>query len=142
MKCVILHGGTGTRLRPLTYSGPKQLIPIANKPVSQYALEDVISCGVREVAIVLGQTFPELVREHYGDGSRFGVKITYVEQKTPLGIAHAIGLCREFVGNDDFVVYLGDNMLQHGIKEYASRFQEHSFEGMVLLPASAKRGHQ
>ncbi|MEM2026060.1 MAG: sugar phosphate nucleotidyltransferase [Desulfurococcaceae archaeon] len=80
IKGIILHGGAGTRLRPLTFSGPKQLIPVANKPVSQYVLEDLRDSGIREVAIVLGETFPELVREHYGDGSKFGVTITYVYQ--------------------------------------------------------------
>ncbi len=133
MKGIILHGGSGTRLRPLTYSGPKQLIPIANKPVSQYVLEDIISCGVAEVAIVLGGTFSELVREFYGDGSRFGVKITYVQQDRPRGIAHAIGLCEDFVGEDDFVVYLGDNMLQGGIVSQAKKFHESKFDAMVLL---------
>jgi glucose-1-phosphate thymidylyltransferase len=133
MKGVILHGGSGTRLRPLTYSGPKQLIPVANKPVSQYALEDIASCGIDEVAIILGPTFPELVREHYGDGSKFGMKIRYIRQEEPRGIAHAIGLCEDFVGKDDFVVYLGDNILQHGIGGNASRFHKDDSEAMVLL---------
>lgn len=133
MKGVILHGGAGTRLRPLTYSGPKQLIPVANKPVSQYALEDLVSSGITDVAIVLGETFPELVREHYGDGSRFGAKITYVYQGKPLGIAHAVGLCEEFVGGDRFVVYLGDNMLQHGVRRYVERFLSGGYDAMVLL---------
>jgi glucose-1-phosphate thymidylyltransferase len=133
MKGIILHGGAGTRLRPLTYSGPKQLIPIANKPVSQYALEDLISAGIRDIAIVLGETFPELVREHYGDGSRFGVRITYVYQGLPKGIAHAIGLCKDFVGDDKFVVYLGDNMLQNGIKEFVREFVDNNYDAMVLL---------
>lgn len=133
MKGVILHGGSGTRLRPLTYSGPKQLIPVANKPVSQYALEDLIACGVKEVAIILGRTFPEQVREFYGDGSRFGVKITYVVQDEPLGIAHAVGLCKNFAGDDSFIVYLGDNMLQHGIEKYASEFKANKYDAMVLL---------
>jgi glucose-1-phosphate thymidylyltransferase len=133
MKGIILHGGSGTRLRPLTYSGPKQLIPVANKPVSQYALEDIVSCGVSEVAIILGQTFPELVRAHYGDGSAFGAKITYIQQDEPRGIAHAIGLCEGFVGGNDFIVYLGDNMLQHGIGEPAARFQKNHYDAMVLL---------
>lgn len=133
MKGIILHGGLGTRLRPLTYSGPKQLIPIANKPVSQHVLEDLISSGIRDITIVLGNIFPELVQEHYGDGSRFGVKITYIYQGYPKGIAHAIGLCKEFVGNDKFVVYLGDNMLQHGIKEYVSEFLNSDYDAMILL---------
>ncbi len=133
MKGIILHGGQGTRLRPLTYAGPKQLIPIANKPVSQYVLEDLISLGIREVAIILGETFPELVREYYGDGSRFGVKITYVNQGKALGIAHAVSLCKEFVGEDDFVVYLGDNIFQHGIAKYASTFTNDRLDSMILL---------
>jgi len=133
MKGIILHGGAGTRLRPLTYSGPKQLIPVANKPISQYVLEDLINAGINEIAIVLGGTFPELVREHYGDGSRFGAKITYVEQGRPLGIAHAVSLCRDFVGDERFVVYLGDNMLQWGIKRYVERFLSEDHDAMVLL---------
>ena len=86
MKGVILHGGAGTRLRPLTFSGPKQLIPVANKPVSQYVLEDLRDAGIKDIAIVLGEIYPELVQEHYGDGSRFGVRITYIHQGKPLGI--------------------------------------------------------
>ncbi len=133
MKGIILHGGQGTRLRPLTYAGPKQLIPIANKPVSQYVLEDLISLGIKEVAIVLGETFPELVREYYGDGSRFGVKITYINQGRALGIAHAVSLCKDFVAEDDFVVYLGDNIFQHGIAKYASSFVNGRLDSMILL---------
>lgn len=133
MRGIILHGGAGTRLRPLTYSGPKQLIPVANKPVSQYVLEDLVSSGIAEIAIVLGETFPELVREHYGDGSKFGAKITYVHQGRPLGIAHAVGLCKGFVGDKKFVVYLGDNMLQSGIKHYVEKFIAGSYDAMVLL---------
>ena len=133
MKGIILHGGAGTRLRPLTYSGPKQLIPVANKPVSQYALEDLINAGVKDIAIVLGNTFPELVREHYGDGSKFNARITYVKQGDPLGIAHAVKLCRDFVRDEKFVVYLGDNILQGGIKSYAEEFNRENYDAMVLL---------
>ncbi|MEM2617695.1 MAG: sugar phosphate nucleotidyltransferase, partial [Thermofilaceae archaeon] len=133
MKGVILHGGAGTRLRPLTFSGPKQLIEVAGKPVSQWVLEDLVSAGVRDVAIVLGDVFPELVVQHYGDGSRFGARVTYVHQGRPLGIAHAVSLCREFVGGDSFVVYLGDNLLQHGIKRYLEEFLREGYDAMVLL---------
>ncbi|MEM0267620.1 MAG: glucose-1-phosphate thymidylyltransferase [Thermofilaceae archaeon] len=133
MKGVILHGGAGTRLRPLTFSGPKQLIEVAGKPVSQWVLEDLVSAGVREVAIVLGDVFPELVVQHYGDGSRFGARVTYVHQGRPLGIAHAVSLCREFVGGDSFVVYLGDNLLQHGVKRYLEEFLAGGYDAMVLL---------
>jgi len=133
MKGVILHGGAGTRLRPLTFSGPKQLIPVANKPVSQYVLEDLVSSGIRDIAIILGETFPELVREHYGDGSRFGCRITYIHQGKPLGIAHAISLTKNFVGDDKFVVYLGDNLLQYGIREYVEYFSKSDLDAMILL---------
>lgn len=133
MKGVILHGGAGTRLRPLTFSGPKQLIPIANKPVSQYVLEDLISSGIKDIAIILGEVFPEMVREYYGDGTRFGCRITYIYQGKPLGIAHAVGLAKDFVGGDEFVVYLGDNLLQHGIKKYVDYFNKYDLDAMILL---------
>ncbi len=133
MKGVILHGGAGTRLRPLTFSGPKQLIPVANKPVSQYVLEDLVSSGIKNIAIILGETFPELVREYYGDGSKFNCKITYIYQGKPLGIAYAVSLTKDFVNNDKFVVYLGDNLLQYGIKEYISYFDENDLDAMILL---------
>mgnify|MGYP000014567874 CR=1 FL=1 len=133
MKGIILHGGAGTRLRPLTFSGPKQLIPVANKPISQYVLEDLRDSGIREIAIILGNIYPEKVINHYGDGSRFGVKITYIHQGEPKGIAHAVGLCKEFVAGDDFIVYLGDNLIQHGIKKYLDEFQNGEYDGYILL---------
>uniref|UniRef100_A0A7C4S5F2 Bifunctional protein GlmU n=1 Tax=Geoglobus ahangari TaxID=113653 RepID=A0A7C4S5F2_9EURY len=133
MKGVILHGGAGTRLRPLTFSGPKQLIPVANKPVSQYVLEDLVSSGVRDIAIILGEVFPELVKEHYKDGSAFGARITYIYQGKPLGIAHAVKLCKEFVGNDEFVVYLGDQILQKGTRNYLEKFLNGNYDAFILL---------
>ena len=133
MKGIILHGGAGTRLRPLTFSGPKQLIPVANKPISQYVLEDLRDSGIKEIAIILGNIYPEKVVNYYRDGSRFGVKITYIHQGEPKGIAHAVGLCKEFVAGDDFVVYLGDNLIQHGIKKYLNEFQSGEYDGYILL---------
>jgi len=133
MKGIILHGGAGTRLRPLTFSGPKQLIPVANKPISQYVLEDLRDSGIREIAIILGNIYPEKVVNHYGDGSGFGVKITYIHQGEPKGIAHAVGLCKEFVAGDDFIVYLGDNLIQNGIKKYLDEFQNGEYDGYILL---------
>ncbi len=133
VKGIILHGGAGTRLRPLTFTGPKQLIPVANKPISQYVLEDLRGSGIRDVAIVLGETCPEMVKEYYGDGSRFDVKIAYIYQGKPLGIAHAVGLCRDFVGEDSFVVYLGDNMLQNGIKEYVVKSLDGGYDAYILF---------
>jgi glucose-1-phosphate thymidylyltransferase len=133
LKGVILHGGQGTRLMPLTHTGPKQLIPVANKPISQYVLESLRDAGICDIAIVLGDIYPEKVKEFYGDGSRFGVKITYVYQGKPLGIAHAIGQCKDFVGNTPFVVHLGDDLIKGGIKRYAEKFRGSDYDGMVLL---------
>lgn len=133
MKGIILHGGHGTRLRPLTHTGPKQLLSIANKPMSMYALEDLIDAGITNIAIIIGDVFPEKVKEFYGDGAKYGVKITYVYQDKPGGIAQAIGLCRKFVGDDKFVVYLGDNILKGGIKKFATRFNESKSDALILL---------
>ena len=133
MKGIVLHGGSGTRLRPLTHTGPKQLIPIANKPVSQYAVEDLIDCEIREIAFVLGDTHPNRVKEYYGDGSRFGVRFQYVPQGEPLGIAHAVGLCHGFVGDESFIVYLGDNLIKGGIAKFAEEFHKTEADAMILL---------
>ena len=133
MKGIILHGGYGTRLRPLTHTGPKQLIPVANKPISQHALEDLVEAEINEITIVLGDTYPEKVKEHYGDGSKFGAKITYINQGEPKGIAHAVGLCEQHMKNDSFVVYLGDNLIKGGIKDFTETFKTSNQEAMILL---------
>jgi glucose-1-phosphate thymidylyltransferase len=125
MKGVILHGGAGTRLRPLTHTGPKQLIPIANKPMSLYAVETLRDAGITDVAIVLGSLAPEKVQEYYGDGARFGVRISYIHQGEPKGIAHAVKLTEYFAGDEPFVVFLADNILKGGIREMVDDF-EHS----------------
>ena len=111
MKGVILHGGQGTRLRPLTHTGPKQLINIAGKPISQWALEKLIRMGIKEIAIVLGENNPTKVIEYYGDGSKFGVNITYYFQGKARGIAEAVYRVRDFTKDDRFVVFLGDNVI-------------------------------
>jgi glucose-1-phosphate thymidylyltransferase len=133
MKGVILHGGHGTRLRPLTHTGPKQLIPVANKPISQYVLEDMRNAGIRDIAIIIGGVMPEKVKDYYGDGDKFGVKITYVNQEKPAGIAHAVGLTEKFIGDSPFVVYLGDNLLKGGISKIAEELQQKKYDSMVLL---------
>lgn len=133
MKGIILHGGHGTRLRPLTHTGPKQLLKIANKPMSQYALEDLRNAGITDIAIIIGDVYPEKVKEFYGDGSKFGVSITYVFQDQPKGIAHAIALCKEFVGNEKFVVYLGDNILRKGLESYVSNFSTSDDSAQILV---------
>jgi glucose-1-phosphate thymidylyltransferase len=133
MKGIILGGGRGTRLRPLTHTGPKQLIPVANRPVIEYAVEDLREVGITDVAVVLGNKGREEIQAHLGDGSAFGVDITYVVQGNPLGIAHAVGCCREFVGEDDFVVYLGDNVLKRGIADLVGSFEAGEHAASIAL---------
>lgn len=133
MKGIILHGGHGTRLRPLTHTGPKQLLPIANKPMSQYALDDLKKAGVKDIAIIIGDVYPEKVKEYYGDGSKFGVNITYVYQDKPKGISHAIRLCKDFIGSEKFIVYLGDNVLRKNLIDYTKKFSSSNSDAMILL---------
>jgi len=138
VKGVLLHGGSGTRLRPLTHTGPKQLIPVAGKPISQYCLEDMRDAGVNEVAIILGPVWPEKVREYYGDGTKLSMRLHYIFQGEPKGLAHAVSLAQEFVGDDKFTVYLGDNLLKGGIAEHASAFASSKADAMVLLSDVSK----
>jgi glucose-1-phosphate thymidylyltransferase len=133
MKGIILHGGHGTRLRPLTHTGPKQLLPIANKPMSQYCVESLIDAGISEICIIIGGIGANKVKEYYGNGERFGAKITYIEQDYPRGIAHAIGLCRDFVKNEKFVVFLGDNIIQKSIRDFVKEFEGSEHDATVLL---------
>ena len=133
MKGVVLHGGFGSKLRPLTHTGPKQLIPVANKPISQYVLEDLRNSGVTEIAIVLGNIHPEKVKEHYGSGQKISVKIQYIQQNEPKGIAHAVSLCEEYVRNNRFIVYLGDNLIKGGVQNFAQTFQNSDYDAMILL---------
>jgi len=133
MKGIILHGGHGTRLRPLTHTGPKQLLKIANKPMSQYALEDLRDVGITDIAIIIGDVYPEKVKEFYGNGEKFGVNLTYIYQDNPKGIAHAINLCSDFIGNNKFVVYLGDNILRTGLSSYVQKFESSLNDAQILL---------
>jgi glucose-1-phosphate thymidylyltransferase len=116
MKGLVLSGGYGTRLRPLTHTGPKQLIPIANKPNILYCIEDLRDAGITDIAVILGNVMPEKVQEFLGDGSKFGVKITYIVQGEPKGIAQAVSLSKDFMGKEPFIMYLGDNLLKNGIR--------------------------
>src|SRR6266478_4644280 len=113
VKALVLSGGSGTRLRPFTYAMPKQLIPIANKPVLEYAIEGIRDLGVNEIYIIVGGWEDE-ISAAIGDGSRFGVSISYIRQDRPRGLAHAVQIARPFLRDDDFVMYLGDNMLPEG----------------------------
>jgi len=133
MKGIILHGGHGTRLRPLTHTGPKQLLPIANKPMSQFCLEAISETGITDIAIIIGGTGSNKVQEYYGEGSKFGVNITYIEQDEPKGIAHAINLCQNFIGDEKFLVFLGDNIIQKSIRDFAQKFDKSNSDASILL---------
>ena len=119
MKGIILHGCHGTRLRPLTHTGPKQLLPIANKPMSEYCIDAIKECGITDIAIIIGGIGSQKVKDYYGDGSRFNLKISYIEQDEPRGIAHALILCKNFIGKEKFLVFLGDNIIQKSIYNIA-----------------------
>jgi len=133
MKGIILHGGHGTRLRPLTHTGPKQLLPIANKPMSEYCLDSIKETGITDIAIIIGGIGSNKVKEYYGNGKNFGVNITYIEQDEPRGIAHAIRLCKEFVNNEKFLVFLGDNIIQKPITDFVENFNKSDYDAIVLL---------
>ena len=135
MKGVILAGGLGTAFRPLSHTGPKQLVPIANKPVLHYVIEDLVGAGIKDIGIVVGYTEERInaIKNACGDGSRWGCKITYINQDAPRGLAHAIGICRQFTGNDSFVVYLGDNMIKGGITSFVKEFQQANYDAGLLL---------
>lgn len=133
MKGLILAGGSGTRLRPLTHTGPKQLIPIANKPNILYCLEDLRDAGITDIGVILGNNMPEKVRELLRDGAELGVRITYIEQGEPRGIAHAVGCAEAFMDGEPFVVYLGDNILRGGIQYMVEEFSKGEVEALVAL---------
>lgn len=133
MKGVLLSGGTGSRLRPITHTGPKQLVPVANKPVLEYAIDDLKAAGITEIGVILGNKGREAIQELLGDGSQYGVDITYIVQGNPLGLAHAAGCAREFVGDDDFVMYLGDNILKSGITDLVESFKAGDYGAGIAL---------
>lgn len=133
MKGIILHGGYGTRLRPLTYSRPKQLLPIANIPMSQYGLSSLVKAGITDIAIIIGGENSNKVKDYYKNGEDFGANITYVYQDEPKGISHAISLCKDFVGNEKFVVFLGDNVLVKEISDYVDDFKNSTDDAKILL---------
>lgn len=137
MKGLVLAGGFGTKLRPLTHTGPKQLIPIANKPNILYCIEDLREAGIVDIGIILGNLMPEKVRDFLGDGSEFGVNITYIVQGEPKGIAHAVNCSKEFMGGDPFIVYLGDNLLKNGIRVIPEKMIEEKADCIIsLMPVS------
>jgi glucose-1-phosphate thymidylyltransferase len=133
LKGLILSGGRGTRLRPLTHTSAKQLMPVANKPVLFYGLEALAEAGIRDVGVIVAPETAGEIREAAGDGSRFGVRIEYIEQEAPLGLAHAVLTGEPFLGDAPFVMYLGDNLLRDGIVELVQTFQSEEPDALILL---------
>jgi glucose-1-phosphate thymidylyltransferase len=131
VKGLILSGGAGTRLRPITHTSAKQLVPVANKPILFYGIEDMVEAGIADIGIITGDTGAE-IREAVGDGSRWGAKVTYLPQEAPLGLAHCVVIARDFLGDDDFVMYLGDNLLRQGIAEFVERFEDDRHRSSAL----------
>ncbi|RLC71703.1 MAG: glucose-1-phosphate thymidylyltransferase [Chloroflexi bacterium] len=124
MKALILAGGPGTRLRPLTYALPKHLLPIANKPVIEYGIEAILHLGIKEIGIVVGKETSEPLQEHLGDGRRWGARFTYIFQEEPKGLAHCVLCSEDFLGGDPFVMYLGDNLFQDSLEGLLNAFKE------------------
>ncbi|MDP9841395.1 glucose-1-phosphate thymidylyltransferase [Streptosporangium lutulentum] len=137
MKALVLVGGKGTRLRPLTHTSAKQLVPVANKPVLFYGLEAIRDAGITTVGLIVGDTAEE-VREAVGDGSRFGLDVTYIRQEAPLGLAHCVLIAAEFLADEPFVMYLGDNFLVDGITELVDAFRRSDYDAQILLTRVAE----
>src|SRR5665809_144790 len=133
VKGLILSGGKGTRLRPLTYTSAKQLVPVANKPVLFYGIEAMAAAGITDIGIVIAPDTGEAIRAGAGDGERFGVSITYIVQEAPLGLAHAVLTAEDFLGHSPFVMYLGDNLLREGITDLVEAFRREQPDALILL---------
>ncbi|KUN00448.1 glucose-1-phosphate thymidylyltransferase [Streptomyces yokosukanensis] len=136
MKALVLAAGTGSRLRPVTHTGAKQLVPVANKPVLFYALEAIAAARVTDVGIVVGPSADD-IREAVDDGSHFGLDVTYIRQEEPLGLAHAVQVSQDFLGDDDFLMYLGDNFVGEGVAHVAAEFRRQRPAAQILLTAVA-----
>jgi glucose-1-phosphate thymidylyltransferase len=133
MKALVLSGGKGTRLRPLTYTGAKQLVPIANRPILAYVLDNISKVGIKEVGIVISPETGDEIKATMGDGTKWGVNITYIPQAEPRGLAHAVLIAKDFLGDSPFVMYLGDNLIGCGIEGFVETFNSTGADAVILL---------
>jgi glucose-1-phosphate thymidylyltransferase len=140
MKALILSGGKGTRLYPITYTSAKQLVPVANRPVLLRAIDTIVEAGITDIGIVVGDTAPEIM-EAVGDGSAWGASVCYIQQEAPLGLAHAVLISEEYLGDDKFVMFLGDNVLEGGIADLVRGFSESDWNSQIVLTRVADPEH-
>jgi glucose-1-phosphate thymidylyltransferase len=133
MKALILSGGKGTRLRPLTYTTAKQLVPVANKPILGYVIDHIKEAGIKEVGVIISPETGDEVMRYIDKGRQWGLRVTFIKQDSPLGLAHAVTTARDFLKDDDFIMYLGDNLLSHGVTDAVKKFRHDSPQALIFL---------